>query len=121
MANSLELRSPFLDHEFASFCMSLPENLKINSESSKIILRKSFQDNWTSDIRKRPKQGFGGPVKQWLMSPDMEYLKNESFSRDRSIFRYINFDYAKKFFNLNNQQTWSLLILSIWFERNNHI
>jgi asparagine synthase (glutamine-hydrolysing) len=41
LANSLELRAPFLDIDFASFCVSLPVNLKIDKSESKILLRRS--------------------------------------------------------------------------------
>ncbi len=118
MANSLELRSPFLDADFASFCISLPHSLKINSNSDKLILRKAYQDMWTESIRNRNKQGFGSPVNKWLKQKNVQALKDIYFNQCRNVFSCISFDVAKQFFYKDNYQTWALLVLSIWFEKN---
>jgi len=118
MANSLELRSPFLDVDFASFCISLPASLKITNKADKLILRKAYQDAWTKSIRSRSKQGFGAPIGQWLKQKNMVTLKDEHFKKHRVVFSYVSFDVAKKYFFKDNYQTWILLVLSIWFEKN---
>jgi asparagine synthase (glutamine-hydrolysing) len=117
MANSLEIRSPFLDTDFASFCLSLPSNLKVTSKKDKLILRESYQSYWTSSIRNRKKQGFGGPVNKWLMQKNVIELKNEYFKNNSAIFSIISFEAAKIYFSRNNYQTWTLLVLSIWCEK----
>jgi asparagine synthase (glutamine-hydrolysing) len=61
MANSLELRAPFLDIELAEFCISLPSDFKIDSRISKKILRKSFEHLWLEEVKTTKKQGFGAP------------------------------------------------------------
>ena len=48
--------------DFAEFCIQLPENLKINHENDKIILREAMGSYWTENIRKRKKQGFVGKI-----------------------------------------------------------
>jgi len=118
MANSLELRSPFLDADFASFCISLPASLKVTDQADKLILRKAYQDMWTKRIRSRNKQGFGAPVEQWLKKKSMISLKDRYFQKHQTIFSYLSFDMAKKHFFKDNYQTWILLVLSIWFEKN---
>ena len=118
MANSLELRSPFLDVDFASFCISLPASLKITSQKDKYILRQAYQNAWTDSIRERGKQGFGAPVDRWLKQKSMAILKDEYFKKHQTIFSYVSFNAAKKYFFKDNYQTWILLVLSIWFEKN---
>ena len=118
MANSLELRAPFLDVDFASFCISLPFNLKITKQKDKLVLREAYESEWTATIRKRNKQGFGGPVNQWLKQKNVIALKNEYFKKHRAIFSVISFEAAKSYFSRDNYQTWALLVLSIWFEKN---
>jgi asparagine synthase (glutamine-hydrolysing) len=118
MANSLELRSPFLDNDFASFCISLPSNLKVTSEQDKFILRKSYENYWTSNIRSRKKQGFGAPVNKWLLNKNVIELKNEYFRKNNAIFSFLSFEEARKYFLKDNYQTWALLVLSIWCEKN---
>ena len=116
MAKSLEVRTPFLDKDFAEFCIQLPENLKINSENDKIILRESMQNYWTEIIRNRQKQGFGLSVENWfeeesLMELSGDLLKNKS----SKVFDFINFDQTQKFLN-KEKKHWNLLQLSLWAE-----
>jgi asparagine synthase (glutamine-hydrolysing) len=122
MANSLELRAPFLDIDFASFCISLPENFKMQHGKSKYILRDAFQGLWTEDIINRPKQGFGAPVKQWLAIPSVIELKKEYLDDPlKKIFTdIISFENSRTMVENDNYQTWSLLVLSIWAEKNRY-
>ncbi len=118
MANSLEVRSPFLDVDFASFCLSLPYNLKINSRQGKIILREVYSSMWPSIIKNRPKMGFGAPVTYWLKQKKMKDLKNEYLMpRKRKIYNLLSYQEVKKYFEKDNYQTWALLVLAIWLER----
>lgn len=120
MANALELRAPFLDVDFANFCLSLPFSLKINKIEDKIILRKAFANTWTDNIRKRSKQGFGAPVKIWLQNKDVENLKNDYLkNKNRKIFNLISYNNSRKFVEANNYRTWILLVLAVWLEDKN--
>ncbi len=58
MAASLEVRAPFLDHEFLSWGLRLPTSLKIGSGGGKHILKKALEPLLPHDILYRPKQGF---------------------------------------------------------------
>ena len=73
---------------------------------------------WTKSIRSRNKQGFGAPIGQWLKQKSMVALKDEYFKKNQSIFSFVSFDVAKKYFFKDNYQTWILLVLSIWFDKN---
>jgi len=118
MANGLELRSPFLDVDFASFCLSLPDRLKVTNETEKLLLREAYQHLWSADVRKRNKQGFGGPMAEWLQLDAVHDLK-QSYLCDpkQKIFDILSFDGVQPFVNRNNQQTWSLLVLALWMDR----
>ncbi|RXM37489.1 hypothetical protein BOQ62_22590, partial [Chryseobacterium sp. CH21] len=48
--NSLEVRTPFLDLDFAEFCIQLPDQLKLNDSNDKIILREAMGSYWTETI-----------------------------------------------------------------------
>lgn len=116
MANSLEIRTPFLDKDFAEFCIQLPENLKLDSQNDKIILRETMQNYWTESIRNRGKQGFGSSVKNWfeeesLMDLSDSLLKNQS----QKVFDFINFEATQKFLN-KDKKHWNLLQLALWAE-----
>ena len=117
MANSLEVRAPFLDSDFASFCISLPSSLKIDSHTDKKIMRDAFKHMWPPTIQNRPKQGFGAPVNSWLKREDMLGLKKEYLlNPSKKIFNILEFDTVKKYIEKDNYQTWILLVLSLWME-----
>lgn len=69
MANSLEGRSPFLDHKLAEWAARLPENMKVRGLTGKYLLRKAFADKLPASISKRGKQGFGIPLGPWFRGP----------------------------------------------------
>lgn len=118
MANGLELRAPFLDMDFASFCISLPYSLKINNGEEKHILRKSFEDSWTDSIKKRSKQGFGAPVGKWLKEESVTKLRNEYLGDPtKKIFKILPFEVVERFSAKDNYKTWALLVLAIWAEK----
>lgn len=114
MANSLEVRTPFLDKDFAEFCIALPDSLKINSDHDKIILRESMQSYWTETIKNRGKQGFGASVESWfeqqsLMDISDKLLKDKS----QKVFDYIDFNESQKLLKKDNKH-WNLLQLALW-------
>jgi len=74
MANSLEARSPFLDHQLVEFVASLPRAYKVSPGSSKILLRAAVRDMLPREILARGKMGFGIPVGQWLRGPLRDLL-----------------------------------------------
>lgn len=114
MANSLEIRTPFLDKDFAEFCIQLPENLKINGENDKIILRESMQNYWTESIRNRKKQGFGSPVEHWFEEKGLLDLSDVLLKdKAQKIFDFIDFNATQKFLN-KDKKHWNLLQLALW-------
>jgi asparagine synthase (glutamine-hydrolysing) len=120
MANGLELRAPFLDVDFASFCISLPSRLKINHNTDKLILRKAFEMSWPEEIRNRGKRGFGAPVEKWLLKDSVKLLKDEYLNNPkRRIFDLISFEESRCFVSQNDYKTWILLVLSLWLEKHN--
>ena len=118
MANSLEVRTPFLDKDFAEFCIQLPENLKINSETDKIILRETMQNYWTESIRNRGKQGFGSSVEKWFEEDSLMKLSDDLLkNKESKVFQFINFTASQKYLN-QDKKHWNLLQLALWAENN---
>jgi len=66
MANSLEARSPFLDHKVMEFCARLPCNYKLSGLTLKYLLKKAGARLLPPETRKRRKMGFGVPVAHWM-------------------------------------------------------
>ena len=64
MANSVELRLPFLDHRIIDFAAKLPPFWKINGLNEKYILKMAFKDDLPEIIWNRPKQPYRAPISQ---------------------------------------------------------
>jgi asparagine synthase (glutamine-hydrolysing) len=69
MANSLEVRAPFLDHKFVEWAATLPSGLKLHRGTSKYILKRALDPLLPAEILHRPKQGFSMPIAQWFRGP----------------------------------------------------
>jgi asparagine synthase (glutamine-hydrolysing) len=124
MANSLEARSPFLDHHVIEFAATLPENLKLRGMTTKYILKKTLQKLLPSENLTRGKMGFGVPIGHWFrgqMQPFLrEHLLSERAGR-RGLFRP---EVVRRMVELHTRgerdythQLWTLLMLELWFQR----
>ncbi len=117
MASGLELRAPFLDKDFAEFCISLPAKFKMNDATEKILLREACGHLWTEEIRGRKKQGFAASVNHWLKIPSVVELKEKYLkNKGNKIFSVLNYDAVNTFYQQDNNKTWALLNLSMWME-----
>jgi asparagine synthase (glutamine-hydrolysing) len=66
MANSLEVRSPFLDHTLVEFVSRLPTKLKLNRLTTKYLLKRAVGNLLPARLVHRSKKGFGLPVGRWI-------------------------------------------------------
>jgi len=66
MANSLELRYPYLDHRVVDLAVNLPTESKIHNGWTKYLLRQSFPELPDQIRWRRDKQGFTTPEEHWL-------------------------------------------------------
>ena len=125
MFNGLEVRVPFLDHQFASWAQNIPNNLKRYDGKGKWPLRKLLSLKMPESLFKKPKKGFGIPLNKIID----QYLKDiilEKFSKDRIINQGIlNYDYIEQILYRNfscgeklHNQIWNLLIFQLWFDEN---
>jgi len=86
MANSLELRVPFLDHRVLEFSARLPDAYKIQGSVQKRILRHVLADKVPSEILSRPKAGFPVPFQRWFREELRGFLRDLLLDR-RAIER----------------------------------
>jgi asparagine synthase (glutamine-hydrolysing) len=66
MANSLEARSPLLDHRVMEYSARLPNHFKVRGSNQKYLLKKVCGDLLPAEVLSRRKTGFGVPVGDWL-------------------------------------------------------
>ena len=118
MAHGLEVRSPFLDVKVAEGCLALPAHHKVNETHEKLLLRRACGDLWPASVSDRRKQGFGSPMASWLQLPDVAELKHAHLQDpDSALFDLVDRDAVQALSAENDQRTWNLLMLSIWWSR----
>ena len=127
MANSLEVRTPFLDHNIVDFAFSLPQEYKLNNKMKKRILQDTFRDILPQEIYNRPKHGFEVPLLKWfkteLYSLINDDLLSDSFIQDQKIFNLQAIKLLKqKLFSSNpgdvHTQIWALIVFQYWWKKN---
>lgn len=119
MANSLELRVPFLDVEVFGVGSSIPTDLKITKETTKYALRRALADIVPPHVLNRAKLGFPVPIRHWLKDVMYDWARQiitESQADhliDKSAalrlldeHRTGQIDYSRKI--------WTLLVFMIW-------
>ncbi|MBK7706939.1 MAG: asparagine synthase (glutamine-hydrolyzing) [Acidobacteria bacterium] len=122
MANSLEARSPFLDHKVIEFAASLPENLKMKRFETKSLLKKVAARLVPREVIYRRKMGFGVPVGKWFRGEMKGFVRDvllSDSSLKRGLFkplevtRYV--DEHTSAARDHTYQIWTLLMLELWF------
>ena len=79
MANSLELRVPFLDREMLELALSLPVEYRSSKTETKIALRAAALDQLPESVAKRRKLGFPVPLNDWLRQDKYYNMVREKF------------------------------------------
>lgn len=123
MANSLEIRSPFLDKDLVEYAFSLPGNLKIGSISGKKILKEAFKKRLPKWAINAPKKGFEIPIADWLKG-NLKNLVEDSCSKNNLEKMGIkNFNIIEEWRQGlysgkrdTSWQLWTLIIYKQWLE-----
>ncbi len=124
MANSLEVRVPFLNYRMLEFASRLPLRFKLHGLTRKYLLRQAFKDLLPPAVLRRSKKGFNMPVAKWLTGP-LRPLAEDLFSEKRlqrgGLF---NAKYVRTLLNehLSRRQDhrkllWTLLVFELWREK----
>jgi len=124
MANSLEARSPFLDHKVIEFAASLPADLKMKRFETKSLLKKVAAKLVPPEVIYRRKMGFGVPVGQWFRGEMKSFISDVLLS-ERALTRgIIRPEALRKYVSEHTSgerdhqfQIWTLLMLELWFQR----
>jgi asparagine synthase (glutamine-hydrolysing) len=117
MAHSLELRSPFLDHDVVALGLALPDSLKVRGREGKVALRRAFGSDLPADVARRGKTGFGVPLGRWFRK-DLRELAHDLLLTDRGWFRP---DEVHRLLREHESgevdhghRLWCLLMLELW-------
>jgi asparagine synthase (glutamine-hydrolysing) len=123
MANSLEVRSPLLDHELAEFAMQLPHKWKLSNGRGKRIFLDALGDRLPPELLTRGKMGFGVPLGDWFRGP-LRGLLWDHLTSSRFLGRgIVSADFVRVLLaehdsrrRDNHAWLWSLLVLELWYQ-----
>ena len=126
MANSLEVRVPFLDHEVVELAFSLPGGSKINGKMRKRVLQDAYKDMLPNALYNRPKKGFEVPLLKWfrneMKSLILDDLLREDFIHDQGVFEPLEVNrLTKQLFSSNPEDVhariWGLIVFQWWWKK----
>ena len=120
MANSLELRVPFLDHKVLEFAASLPPSYKVGAKQTKRILKAVFAKILPREILTRKKAGFPIPYDVWMrngLSDAVSDILLSSRAQGRGYFRKGQVERLLRCYKTRGnyaKEVFSLLIIELW-------
>ncbi len=124
MANSLEARSPFLDHKLMEFTARLPIEWKLSKNTGKYILKKLYKDILPQEVLNRKKMGFAVPLDKWLRHELKEMAEDTLLSAKALQRGYFRKDFIETILKQHSSHKWnwqhqiySLLMLELWHQQ----
>ena len=124
MANSLEARSPLLDHQLVEFAARLPADRKIQGRNTKVLLRVIAKQLMPAGHVDRPKMGFGVPIGDWFRGPLGDRFEELVLAPDAALRDHLDQSVARALLAAhrghraeNDPRLWSLLMFELWARR----
>jgi len=121
MRSSLEVRSPFLDHNVIEFSNNLPLKYKIGKAGNKLILREILHNYVPKEFFSQKKTGFGLPIRKWLLEDLYEWCEFMFEKKNLIISGYLDSDKVIELWNLHKlgkgdytYQLWDILMFQKW-------
>jgi asparagine synthase (glutamine-hydrolysing) len=120
MAHALEVRVPFLDYRFVEFCATIPSDLKLAGLTTKAVFRRAVRGILPDAIRRRGKQGYSLPIKNWLRRELRDYTRDLLLSSPlvRRAFDVVGvrrlLDEHEAYRANHNHVLWALVNLAVW-------
>jgi len=123
MANSLEVRSPLLDHELAELAAAIPNPWKVRAGKGKRILIDALADRFPPELLTRGKMGFSVPLADWFRGSLREMLWDHLTHSRLESRGVVSPEFVRRLLaehdigrRDNSDWLWSLLILELWFK-----
>ena len=123
MANSLELRVPFLDKKVMEFASTIPLNCRVNTVTTKLALRKAAERTLPKRTATKDKLGFPVPIRVWLKE-DEYYEKVKNIFESDSARRYFETDKLVALLDKHREgkadlsrKIWTVYTFLIWYNQ----
>ena len=121
MANSLELRVPFLDRRVWDVAKRIPSRLRVNAQNTKVTMRKAAARHLPEATSKKKKLGFPVPIRVWLreepyvskVSAAFESADAQKFFQTPALLRLLDAHAAGK--ADNSRKIWTVYMFLVWY------
>ena len=120
MANSLEVRVPFLDRPLIDYALGLPTEFKTDKFKTKKIFRDIAGEVLEDKVSNKKKLGFPVPIREWMKEEDIYKQIKSLFIKDKRFFN------TKKIIKLldnhvkgkadNSRKVWTIYVFLLWYE-----
>lgn len=124
MANSLELRVPFLDKEVWNLARTIPAKYKVTKDGqTKVAMRMAALKNMPEKVATRKKLGFPVPTREWLKQEKYYNIVKTEFESDISKKFFVTEEIVKlldEHYQLkkdNSRKIWTIYVFLIWYKQ----
>lgn len=120
MANSLEVRVPYLDRKVIEYASKLPSIYKIVGNETKYAFRKVAKEELADKVADKKKLGFPVPIREWLKEDDVYqevknmFLESEYFFKPKKIIKLLDDHKAGK--RDNSRKIWTIYTFLVWYQ-----
>lgn len=121
MARSLEVRSPFLDHELVELCARLPNEWKGNNRQGKLMLRDIVARDLPPAVLRAPKHGFSVPLAHWWRHEARDRIREGILPLAAPLAPFIDEKFSRRLLDAHQsgganhaQRLWNLWVLNEW-------
>lgn len=122
MANSLELRVPFLDKEVFKVASSLPTELRCNKHNTKYAMRKAAVRHMPEATAEKEKLGFPVPTRVWLRDEKYYNVVKTKF-KGKTAEEFFNTDVLVSWLDShfsgkedNSRRVWTIYVFLVWYD-----
>lgn len=122
MANSLELRVPFLDKEVFKVASSLPTKLRCNKHNTKYAMRKAAVRHMPEATAEKEKLGFPVPTRVWLREEKYYNVVKTKF-KGKTAEKFFNTDVLVSWLDShfsgkedNSRRVWTIYVFLVWYD-----
>jgi asparagine synthase (glutamine-hydrolysing) len=120
MANSIEVRNPFLDFRLVDLVFSIKSDIKVGN-TNKYLLKQIASKHIPQEIINRPKKGFNSPFNEWLFDYYGSYLLDLilEVNLQTNLFKndYIKFLFQQAKNNKFKQHFYAIWLFSMWYKK----
>ncbi len=123
MANSLELRVPFLDKKVLELALTLPLDCRVNTVSTKLALRKAAQKTLPSVTAQKDKLGFPVPIREWICQDEYYNTVKAEFTGEVAQ-KYFNTEQLIKMLDTHksgkydlSRKIWTVYTFLVWYKQ----